>query len=73
MGYDRRVFLSKELIQHFLSIGKATLNLMTMPTRTTIWSQGWMSAIKLNLAGEWALEWNNFIDSLQRSHVKISP
>jgi hypothetical protein len=60
---DRRVFLFEEFIQHFLRIGKDTLNLMTMLAYTTIWSQGWMSAVELNLAREWALEWNNFVIS----------
>ena len=37
------------------------------------WSQGWMSVAKLNLAREWALERNDFIDALQRTHIRINP
>jgi hypothetical protein len=61
MGCDRGIFLYEELIYNFQMIGKASLNSMSNPTISTIWSQGWLSVVDLNLTGEWVIDWNNYI------------
>jgi hypothetical protein len=53
MGCDKSFFLSKELIYHFQMIWKISLNSMSNPTISTIWSQGWLSIVELSLIGEW--------------------
>ena len=39
---------------------------------TLILQQGWKSAQQLNFGGDLSRVWTNFIDSLQRAHVRIS-
>jgi hypothetical protein len=33
----------------------------------------WLSVVDLNLTSEWASDWNNYIVTLQREHVRLGP
>eukprot|EP01018_Ginkgo_biloba_P022058 Gb_03022 [translate_table: standard] len=42
------------------------------PTRTSVWSQGWIRAGSTNFRGEDAQTWGIFVDRLKSSHVRLT-
>jgi len=54
-------------------ICKISLNSRSNLAISTIWSQGWLSDTDLNLIGERDSDWNNYIATVWKAHIRLGP
>jgi hypothetical protein len=60
------------LVLHLQEIKKSTLNTINKPEETSVWKQGWLSAVNLTLNGNSARLWELYVNELRRAHIRLT-
>ena len=72
VGCDQN-FRLNEGFTEFLQVNtKDTLDKINDIFNTNMWEQAWLCAKYLNILRNWKDEWNTFISSLERGHVRMT-
>jgi hypothetical protein len=71
MGCAKRIFLPLDKIQYFQDGGLVYLNQVVDEMTTDIWEQGWKYSIQVDLEGDLAILWNDYLSALRRGHAKL--
>lgn len=64
--------LPPELIEHITRTRVTTIDQIIDLTSTSIFAQGWKSAIELGFPKQWHEDWHNYTLALSKSHVRIT-
>jgi hypothetical protein len=71
LGSGNAHSLSQELQYHLHTQGLYKLNQIVDPGSTNIWHQGWHSIETLGPEGDLKYQWDNYLFSLQRDHIRL--
>jgi len=71
VGCNEAFALSPGFLRHLDSKGIQTLNQVERVGQSTIWGQAWKTLGDLGLNVRWQIEWEGYIQELQRSNVRI--
>jgi len=71
VGSGKNHIISPTLIVWLRKCGYNTLAHIINLTHTSIWCQGWWSAIILELVGGLCREWTTFLNALHTTHIRL--
>lgn len=72
MGCGHEAFLDENFVLTLQELGRCTLNLVSDPTNTTLWSQCQLLAQEIGIDDEMSQGQESFLTKLRRSYKRLS-